>query len=188
MKLNELVQSLQTVSPSSHIAKTVAWIGLILLFVAAWYLMKILNRTLYLEIHPAVYIVLILVTAVFMAVRFRNHKRAGRPTYIYVSESLAATGFIIVASFLIIPEGIAALNYYLPTDNEPYEVRCNVADKYTNYTRGAATYYVVFTPASSQGKDFKLKVSSSDYSMARPGKQMSLTLREGALGYPTIVQ
>lgn len=188
MKLYELVQSLQTVTPSSHIAKTVAWIALILLFVAAWYLMRILNRTLYLEIHPAVYIVLIVATVAFMAVRFRRHKRAGKTTSIYVSESFAAAGFLILAGFLIIPEGIAALNYYLPTDNEPYDVRCNVADKYTNYTRGAATYYIVFTPESSEGKDFKLKVSSSDYSIARPGKQMSLTLRKGALGYPTIVQ
>lgn len=175
-------------SPKSHIAKTVAWIALILLFFAAWYLMKILNRTLYLEIHPAVYIVLTVVTAAFMAVRFRRNKGAGRPASVFVSESIAAAGFLIVACFLIIPESIAALNYYLPSDCEPYAVRCNVVHKYTNYTRGASTYYVIFTPGLSGGKDFKLKVSARDYRMADPGRQMSLTLREGALGCPIIVR
>lgn len=161
---------------------------MILVVIGAWYFMKIQNRTIYLDIHPAVYIGLIIVTAAFLTVRFRHHKAAGMPASTYASETLAAIGFIIVASFLIIPESIAALNYYLPSDGEPYTVRCNVADKYTNYTRGAATYYVIFTPETAERKDFKLKVSSSDYRIAHPGHHMTLTLRQGALGYPIIVR
>lgn len=176
------------VNPKSHITKLLIWITLILLFLVAWYLMRILNRTIYLEIHPGVYIGLIVVTTAFMAVRFRRHKAAGIPAATYTSETLAAIGFIIVTSVLIIPESIAALNYYMPSDNKPYTVRCNVADKYTNYTRGAATYYVIFTPETPEKKDFKLKVSASDYRIAHPGKQMSLTIRQGALGYPIIVR
>lgn len=175
-------------TPASNIKKFLLYLALISAFLGAIYLMKILNRTICLKIHPAVYAGLIILTAAFMGVRFRHLKAARKSASVYASESLAAIGFLILTSFVILPEGIAALNYYLPSDSRPYSVTCKVADKYTNYTRGAATYYVIFTPETAEGKDFKLKVSSSDYRTAAPGKHMSLTMRRGALGYPIIVR
>lgn len=104
----------------------------------------------------------------------------------YASEILAGIGFIILACFLIIPESIAALNYYLPSRTQPYTVECFIVEKHTNYTRGASTHYVTFRPENGR-EDFKLKVSSNYYRRARPGSHMPLTIRQGALGYPILI-
>lgn len=167
------------------IKKTASYIAFVLAAVGALYLMKILNRTIYLELHPAVYGATIIAAAIFLTLRFRRHK-ATMTASTYASEILAGIGFIILACFLIIPESIAALNYYLPSRTQPYTVECFIVEKHTNYTRGASTRYVTFRPENGR-EDFKLKVSSSYYRRARPGSHIPLTLRQGALGYPILI-
>lgn len=168
----------------SYIAKSVIWLTIIAASIAAFHGLSLLNKTIYLEIPIAVYISLVAVTGSMLAVRFYK-KREQMTASRYASESLAAVGFLILACFLVIPEGIAALNYYLPYGSEPYQWDCTVTDKQTNYTRGTPYYYVTFTPDDGAGT-FRLKVSSHNYKQMRTGHCYHLTLRNGALSYPII--
>lgn len=163
------------------VKKSIIGLASIAVAVGAFYGLSILDRTIYLEIHAAVYIAVILAVGGLLALRF--HSKRGRMTAgEYAGESLAAAGFIILACFLVIPESVAALNYYLPGGGEPYQWECTVTDKQVSYTRGAPYHYVTFT-SSEGGDSFRLKVSSRDYRQMHTGCGYNLTVREGALSY-----
>ena len=169
----------------SFVSKSVIGLTLVVVAIGAFYGLSIVNRTIYLEIHAAVYIAVILATGGFLTLRFRR-KRKEMTGSRYASESIAAAGFIVLACFLLIPEGVAALNYYLLGAGEPYQWECTVTDKQVSYTRGVAYHYVTFIPAGG-ADSFRLKVSSRDYRQMHNGRGYSLTVRDGALSYPILM-
>lgn len=169
---------------SPFVRKSIIGLASIAVAIGAFYGLSIVNRTIYLEIPAVVYIAVISAVGVLLALRFRR-KRKEMTAAGYASESLAAAGFSILTCFLVIPEGIAALNYYLPGGGEPYRWECTVTDKQVNYTRGAPYYYVTFTPSGGDDS-FRMKVSSRDYSQMHKGRSYHLTVRDGALSYPIL--
>ncbi len=165
----------------SFVTKVVIGLALIAVAVGAFYGLSIVNRTICIEIPAVVYIAVILTTVGVLALRFRV-KRKEMTGSKYAGESIAAAGFIVLACFLLIPESVAALNYYLPGRGEPYQWECTVTDKQVSYTRGVAYHYVTFAPFSG-ADSFRLKVSSRDYRQMHIGRGYCLTVREGALSY-----
>lgn len=162
----------------------ISWSMLTLVLIVSFIGLRIQYETVYLHIPVYIYIMLTAATGIFMAWRFHRNKKEMTSSR-YVSESLAAIGFVILACFLVIPAGTAALNYYLPHRGEPYQWDCTITGKETNYTRGVPYHYIIFTPAN--GADtFRLKVSSHDYKQMRTSHCYHLTIRNGALSYPII--